>query len=218
MAKGPDTRARIIDDAIKLASLEGLAGLTIGRLAERTQMSKSGLFAHFKSKEEVEFAVLAEAVARFRDAVFLRALQTPRGEPRIRALIERWLEWAQDSPGQPGGCIITQAMVELDDRPGRARDLLVESQQQWLDALSRAARVAIEEGHFRQDLDTTLFAFQLEGILLVTHQAQRLLRAADAAQRMRQAVDQLIASARVPPPASAPTAPTRPPKARSGRR
>ena len=138
MAKGPHTRARIIDDAIKLASLEGFAGLTVGRLAERVGMSKSGLFAHFKSKEEIDVAVLAETIARFRESVFLKALQAPRGEPRIRALLERWFDWSNDTAGQPGGCLITQATVELDDRPGRARDLLVESQQQWLDALARA--------------------------------------------------------------------------------
>jgi AcrR family transcriptional regulator len=205
MAKGPHTRARIIDDAIKLASLEGFAGLTVGRLAERVGMSKSGLFAHFKSKEEIDVAVLAETIARFRESVFLKALQAPRGEPRIRALLERWFDWSNDTAGQPGGCLITQATVELDDRPGRARDLLVESQQQWLDALARAARVAVDEGHFRSDLDTELFAFQLEGVLLVTHQAQRLLRTPDAERRFRRAIEQLLASARV----SAPIATTR---------
>jgi AcrR family transcriptional regulator len=209
MAKGSDTRARIIDDAIKLASLEGFAGLTVGRLAERIGMSKSGLFAHFKSKEEIDVAVLAEAVARFRDVVFLKALQAPRGEPRLRALLDRWFDWSNDLVGQPGGCLITQATVELDDRPGRARDLLVESQQQWLDALSRASRVAVEEGHFRSDLDTELFAFQLEGVILATHQAQRLLRTPDAEQRFHRAVEHLLASARASSTGTTPRAPRR---------
>src|SRR3954467_2090991 len=122
MGKGLVTRARILDDAIRLASVEGIGGLTIGRLAERTGMSKAGLFAHFKSKEEVEVAVLEETIARFTETVFTPALAQPRGEPRLRALLERWWVWANDDARQPGGCLIVQASAELDDMPGRARE------------------------------------------------------------------------------------------------
>ena len=101
LGKGPTTRARIIDDAIRLVSVEGLAGLTIGRLAERTGMSKSGLFAHFESRESVELAVLESAISRFRDTVVLPALREPRGEPRIRALVERWHAWSNDEASMP---------------------------------------------------------------------------------------------------------------------
>lgn len=196
LGKGPTTRARIIDDAIRLVSVEGLAGLTIGRLAERTGMSKSGLFAHFESRESVELAVLGEAIARFRDAVVLPALREPRGEPRIRALIDGWHAWSNDHAAMPGGCLLLQAAVELDDRPGPALDLVAEAMRQWSETLRRAAAIAMEEGHFRNDLDPALFAFQVQGIILASHQAERLLRVPGSATRMRRAVDALIDWAR----------------------
>jgi AcrR family transcriptional regulator len=202
MGKGPTTRARIIDDAIRVASVEGLAGLTIGRLAELTKMSKSGLFAHFESREAVELAVLNEAIARFRDAVVLPALREPRGEPRIRALVEGWYRWGSDTATMPGGCILLHAAAELDDRPGPARELVADAWRQWSDTLRRAAAIAVEEGHFRADLDPLLFALQLQGIILSTHQAQRLLRTPGTAARMNRAVDALIESAH-PAPARA---------------
>lgn len=194
MGKGPTTRARIIDDAIRVASVEGLAGLTIGRLAELTKMSKSGLFAHFESREAVELAVLGEAIARFRDSVVLPALREPRGEPRIRALVERWYRWGNDSETLPGGCILIHAAAELDDRPGPARELVADAWRQWSETLRRAAAIAVEEGHFRDDLDPSLFAFQLQGIILAAHQAQRLLRAPGTAARLTRALDALIES------------------------
>jgi AcrR family transcriptional regulator len=173
MAKGPTTRARIVDDAIRLASVEGLSGLTIGRLAERTGMSKSGLFAHFDSREAVELSVLQETIARFRDSVVLPALREARGEPRIRALVERWYAWGSDDGAMPGGCLLLQAAVELDDRPGPTRDLVADAMRQWHETLKRAAAIAVEEGHFRDDLDPGLFAFQLQGVILATHQSER---------------------------------------------
>jgi AcrR family transcriptional regulator len=196
LGKGPTTRARIIDDAIRLASVEGLAGLSIGRLAERTGMSKSGLFAHFESRESVELAVLGEAINRFRNEVVLPALREPRGEPRIRALIERWHAWSNDNAAMPGGCLLLQAAVELDDRPGPALTLVADAMRQWSETLRRAAAIAMEEGHFRDDLDPSLFAFQVQGIILASHQAERLLRIPGSAARMRRAVDALIEWAR----------------------
>lgn len=196
LGKGPTTRARIIDDAIRLVSVEGLAGLTIGRLAERTGMSKSGLFAHFESRESVELAVLEEAIARFRGEVVLPALREPRGEPRIRALIDRWHEWSNDHSSMPGGCLLLAAAIELDDRAGPAQDLVVDAMRQWSETLRRAAGIAIDEGHFRDDLDPALFAFQVQGIILASHQAERLLRVPGSAARMRRAVDALIEWAR----------------------
>jgi AcrR family transcriptional regulator len=206
LGKGPTTRARIIDDAIRLVSVEGLAGLTIGRLAERTGMSKSGLFAHFESRESVELAVLDAAISRFRDDVVLPALREPRGEPRIRALVERWHAWSNDHASMPGGCLLLQASVELDDRPGPAQDLVADAMRQWYDTLRRAAAIAMDEGHFRGDLDPTLFAFQLQGIVLASHQAERLLRIPGSATRLRRAVDALIDWAR---PVTPPTARSR---------
>jgi AcrR family transcriptional regulator len=202
LGKGPTTRARIIDDAIRLASVEGLAGLTIGRLAERTGMSKSGLFAHFESRESVELAVLSAAIDRFRDAVVLPALREPRGIPRIRALVERWRDWSNDDASMPGGCLLLQASVELDDRPGPAQDLVVDAMRQWNETLRRVAVGAIEEGQFRDDLDPALFAYQLQGIILASHQAERLLRMAGAAAKMRRAVDALFEWAGHPAPST----------------
>jgi len=196
LGKGPTTRARIIDEAIRVASVEGLSGLTIGRLADLTRMSKSGLFAHFASREAVELAVLEEGIARFRDSVILPALREPRGEPRIRALVEGWYRWTNDSTTMPGGCILIHAAAELDDRPGPARELVADAWRQWGETLRRAAAIAVEEGHFRADVDTALFAFQLQGIILSAHQAQRLLRAPGTAARMRGALDALVESAR----------------------
>lgn len=196
MRKGLATRTRIIDDAIRLASVEGLGGVTIGRLAERTGMSKAGLFAHFKSKEEVEVAVLEASIARFGEMVFAPALAQPRGEPRLRAFLERWLVWATDEEHQPGGCIIFQASVELDDQPGRPREVVAAAQRQWLDTLERATQLAIEEGHFRRDVNPRLFAFQIQGIMFATHQLMRLLRDPRATQLMWDAVDQLFGGAR----------------------
>lgn len=199
MGKGSTTRARILDDAIRLVSVEGLAGLTIGRLAELSGMSKSGLFAHFESREAVELAVLGEAIARFRDAVVLPALREPRGEPRLRALVNRWRDWESAQVSMPGGCVLLQAAVELDDRPGPPRELVAEAMRQWNEALRRAVSIAIEEGHFRKDVDPALFAFQLQGIILSTHHAQRLLRTPGTSARMEQALDQLIEGARKAP-------------------
>lgn len=196
MGKGPTTRARIVDDAIRLASVEGLSALTIGRLAERSGMSKSGLFAHFESREAVEVSVIEEAVTRFRNEVVLPALREPRGEPRVRALVEAWYTWGRDEAAMPGGCVLMQASVELDDRPGPARDLVADAMRQWHETLKRAAAIAVEEGHFRDDLDTTLFAFQIFGVMLAAHQYERLLEIPGGASRMRRAIDTVIESAR----------------------
>jgi AcrR family transcriptional regulator len=195
MRKGEATRERVLESALELASTEGLAGLSIGRLADRNGMSKSGLFAHFGSKEGLQLDVLELATAKFRESVFTPALRADRGEPRLRALFTHWMDWA-DHQSQPGGCLLTAAAVELDDQPGAARDALVDAQRQWADTLARAVRIAVEERHFRADVDPHLFAFQLHSILLGYHHARRLLRDPDAARRARDAFEALITSAR----------------------
>ncbi|HJU69647.1 MAG TPA: TetR/AcrR family transcriptional regulator [Gemmatimonadaceae bacterium] len=195
MRKGEATRERILESALELASTEGLTGLSIGRLADRNGMSKSGLFAHFGSKEGLQLDVLELATAKFRESVFTPALRADRGEPRLRALFTRWMDWA-DHQSLPGGCLLTAAAVELDDQPGPARDALVDAQRQWADTLARAVRIAIEERHFRADVDPHLFAFQLHSILLGYHHARRLLRDPDAARRAHDAFEALVAGAR----------------------
>jgi AcrR family transcriptional regulator len=195
MAKGADTRDRILDHALQLASIDGLEGLSIGRLAQEVGLSKSGLFAHFRSKEELEIAVLATATAKFAEVVIRPALKAPRGEPRVRALFERWLAW-ESHESVPGGCVFMQLSVELDARPGAARDELVVSQRRWLEMLQKAADISVEAGHFRPDLDTRLFAFQLFGILFSYYHVKRLLRDETAETSARQAFEALIQWAR----------------------
>ena len=195
MGKGDTTRERILDEAIAVASVDGVTGLTLGRLAESVGMSKSGLFAHFRSKEELQVQLLEQTFERFRARVIEPALRAPRGEPRVRALFDGWLRWAGD-PALPGGCLIMQASAELDDQPGPARDRLVEAQRDWRDFITDAARRAIDAGHFRADLDPELFAFQFQGIAFSCHMATRLLRDPSADARARQAFEALLADAR----------------------
>ena len=139
MSKGAATKDRIIESALRTASVEGLEGISLGRLAADVGMSKSGLFAHFASKEELQIDVLEAASARFAEIVVKPAMQEPRGEPRVRSLFEHWLVWERHE-SLPGGCIFMHAAAELDDRPGPARDALVRWQRQWLDVLAKAAR------------------------------------------------------------------------------
>ncbi len=194
MGKGDETRSGILGAALSLASEAGVGGLSIGALAERVGMSKSGLFAHFGSKEELQVAVLDEAARRFVELVVAPALKERRGEPRVRALFERWMLWSKQD-FQPGGCVFLAASVELDDRPGLARDRLVATQRDWLSTLATAARIAVEEGHFRADLDVDQFAFELYAIAQGYHQHTRLLRDPKAARRARAAFDRLVADA-----------------------
>ena len=144
MAKGEATRQAILAKAVSLAKLVGVSGLSIGRLAEITGLSKSGLFAHFGSKEALDVAVVDEASHQFVADVVVPALREPRGEPRVRAMFDRWSEWGS----REGGCFFVGASAELDDRPGPARDRLVQAIRDWVDALATAARIAISEGHF----------------------------------------------------------------------
>jgi AcrR family transcriptional regulator len=192
--KGAATREAIVDRAIDLARRVGLEGLTIGRLAEDLDLSKSGLFAHFRSKEMLQVQVLEGAAARFVALVLEPAVKAPRGEPRLRMLFDRWMEWER----RPGGCVFVQAAADLDDRDSRARDRLVELQRQWLDAIATTARGAVREGHFTSDVDAVQFAHDLNGIILAYHHAARLLRDAAAETRARTAFEALLRAARSP--------------------
>jgi AcrR family transcriptional regulator len=194
MAKGEATRHAILARALELAKLVGLSGLSIGRLAEDTGLSKSGLFAHFGSKEALCVAVVEEAARQFVASVIAPALQKPRGEPRVRALFDRFIDWGQ----QPGGCFFVAAIAELDDQPGPPRDRLIQSCKDWLDALATAARITVAEGHFRADLDPEQFAFDVYGVMLGFHTYLKFLRAPDALARARASLERLLAGARHP--------------------
>lgn len=199
MRKGEQTRGAILDQALRLASEVGLEGATIGRLAAATDLSKSGLFAHFTSKEELQVQTLEHAARRFVEVVVRPALAAPRGEPRLRALFDNWLLWPRAVP-QPGGCIFVAASAELDDRPGPARDRLVRLQREWLDVIAGAVRLAVGEGHFRRQVDPEQFAFETYGIMLVCHLATRLLDDRAAVERARRAFDGLVARSRAGKP------------------
>jgi len=195
MRRGDTTHNAILDRATGLASKVGLEGLTIGALATELNLSKSGLFAHFQSKQTLQVQVLDHGAAVFVENVVRPALAAPRGEPRLRALFDRWLDWARSSP-LPGGCLFVQATVELDDRPGPARDRLVAYQQQWLDVIATTVKKGIEVGAFRRDADPMQFAHDLYGVMLAYHHASRLLHDPEAETRARRAFDALLSAAR----------------------
>jgi AcrR family transcriptional regulator len=195
MPKGAETRRAILDHALEVATKEGLEGLTIGRLAQDLRLSKSGLFAHFRGKDELLLQVLETARARFIEQVVKPGLAAPRGEPRVRALFESWLGWER-STALPGGCPFVAAAVELDDRPGPARDYVVQAQKDWLDVIANSVRAGVREGHFRPDFDADQFAYEFHGITLSYHHMARLLRDPNAETRVRQAFESLLARAR----------------------
>ena len=196
MAKGNTTRARIVETALRAASVEGLEGISLGKVAGDIGMSKSGLFAHFDSKEALQVDVIEAAAAKFAAVVVAPALSAPRGEPRLRALFEHWLKWEQNE-SLPGGCVFMHAVAELDDRPGPVRDALVRQQTMWLDTLAKAVRLTIDAGQFRRDVDPSLFAFQLYGIVVAYYHASRLFRDPAAKEHAERAFDAVVAAARI---------------------
>ena len=192
MGKGPQTRERILDTAFRLAARQGLDGLSLSTLASELGLSKSGLFAHFNSKEELQLEMLRVASREFVDQVMAPAFRQPRGLPRLKALFENWRRWVTSLPG---GCIFVAAAAEVDDGAGPIRDFVVSQQQELLKALARTAHICVEEGHFRRDLDVDQFAFDALGIYLGFHQLHRLLRDPRAEQRARRAYARLLEDA-----------------------
>jgi AcrR family transcriptional regulator len=194
--KGQQTRATILDAALGLASQMGLEGLSIGALAEVTRMSKSGVFAHFGSREELQISVVREYHAKFEEEVFFPALAEPRGLPRLRALFDRWVR--RVAVEIDSGCIYISGAVEFDDRPGPVRDALVTMVQAWQTALERAIRMAIDEGHLERDTDPQQLLFELHGLILALHHDARFLRHPGAVERARVAFDRMLAHGVVP--------------------
>jgi len=194
--KGAETRQRIVHRGLELASRFGIEGLSLGELASSLELSKSGLFAHFRSKEALQIAVLELAAERFRQSVVVPALRKPRGEPRIVELFERWIAWG-DTCSLDGGCIFVAASAELDDRPGPTRDRLVQIQRDLQATIAQAVRIAIEEHHFRSDVDPDQFAFDLYGIVLGYAHAARLMGDGAASRRVRIAFERLVEASRV---------------------
>jgi AcrR family transcriptional regulator len=193
-SKGEGTRRSILDQALRLASTKGLEQLSIGLLAGAAGLSKSGLFAHFRSKEQLQLAVLREASDRFIEQVLAPAVREPRGEPRLRRLFENWLHWETD--GFPGGCPFEAAADELDDRPGPVRDYLIEIERDLIETLTTVARTGIEAGKLRADLEPRQMAFEMLGISLAFHRYHRLLRMDEAGAVARAAFEGLLARSR----------------------
>ncbi len=190
--KGELTRAAIVDAALELAARDGLEGLTIGALAARMRMSKSGVFAHFGSREDLQIAVLKTYERRFVDDVLLPALGAQRGLPRLRAIFERWL--ARTAAEAESGCVWISAATEYDDRSGHVRDELVAMIRSWQRECTRAIEQAIEAGHLAGDVDAQDLLFAIYGIVLVVHHDARLLESVDAISRARRAFDRVIAA------------------------
>jgi AcrR family transcriptional regulator len=181
--KGQQTRATILEAALSLASQAGLEGLSIGALAEVTQMSKSGVFAHFGSREELQISVIREYHSRFEEEVFYPAIRQPRGLPRLRALFERWVR--RVSVELDSGCIYISGAVEFDDRPGPVRDALAAMVRDWHAALERAIAGAVKEGHLSASIDANQMLFELHGLILALHHDARFLRIPGTLDRAR---------------------------------
>jgi len=191
VGKGEATRESILRHAVGLASRVGLSGLSIGKLAQELDLSKSGLFSHFHSKEALQIQVLEYGADRFVESVVKPALAAPRGVPRVEALLDRWLSWSQSDPSS-GGCFFVAMVTDLDDRPGPSRDLLVRLQRSWMDFLADLVRSVVREGQFRPDTDPEQFANDMYGVMLAYHHASRLLDDPEAEVRARRALAALV--------------------------
>ncbi len=194
MGKGEETRFMILDAALAQASEAGFESLTIGTLAAKTGLSKSGLFAHFGSREELQIAALEHAAQRFVDTVMAPAMRTERGLPRVRAIFNGWLTWTRCN--EVGfGCPLHAAAIEFDDRPGPVRDHIVSHFAGLQSALERALQLAIDAGHLETGTDVQQAVFEMLGIIFAYYHSARLMQQPDAAARAQAAFDRLLAAA-----------------------
>ncbi|MEY2932078.1 MAG: hypothetical protein RL033_2827 [Pseudomonadota bacterium] len=196
-SKGEATRSRIVARALELAGQVGLESLSIGDLARELGLSKSGLFAHFRSKERLLLDVLEVAAEHFTARIFRPAVLEPRGEARLVALFENWVKQIHSRELPGGGCVFMAGAFEWDDRQGPVRERVVGHFKTLHTTLARAARISVEEGQFRQDLDLDQFAHELHAILLKYHLEARLLHNRKAISYARRAFERLLADARV---------------------
>lgn len=190
LQKGQQTKQVIVNAALGLAEQIGLEGLSIGALAEVTRMSKSGVFAHFGSREELQISVVREYYRRFSDEVFFPAMNAPRGLPRVRALFSNWMK--RVTVEIQSGCIFISGAVEFDDRPGPVRDALASSVQTWLQAMYRAVLQARDEGHLVADADAPQMAFEIHGLILALHYEARFLKNPDAVDRANTGFENIL--------------------------
>jgi len=205
MGNAVSTRERILGQGLALMSRSGLEGVTLGVLADQVGMSKSGLFAHFKSKEEVQISLLEHTKEVGAKYIIAPAMGSPEGLPRLKALVKNWFGWAPRA-GLPGGCPVAAGMFEFDDVESPVRDKISEMEAEWRGLLTRVVQRAVELGHLRAKLDVDQFVWELSGIYLSHHAAQRFLKSPDADRRARTAFAALLERA------SPPTRPKRTPK------
>lgn len=201
MQKGQQTKAAIVEAALGLATQIGLEGLSIGALAEVMQMSKSGVFAHFGSREELQISVVREYHTRFEEEVFYPAMVAARGLPRLRAMFDNWMK--RTSVEIDSGCIYISGAVEFDDRPGPVRDALASSVNTWLTAMRRAVELAVAEGHLHADTDAHQMAFEIHALILALHYEARFLRSPDSLRRALKAFEGIVGRFSAPALASA---------------
>jgi AcrR family transcriptional regulator len=197
MRKGELTKTAIVAAALDIAGKDSLEQLTIGRLAEQMDMSKSGVFAHFGSREELQIAVLKEYERRFVEDVLLPSLKEPRGLPRLEAMYQRWVD--RVSVEITNGCVFVSGAVEYDDRPGPVRDELVRMVRSWQRELVRAIKLAIDIGHLKPETDPHQLVFTMHGLVLALHHDARLLHSKDSVARGRAGFAQLIDAHRAQP-------------------
>ncbi len=187
--KGLTTRDLILDKAYQLAREDGLESLSIGALALSTGMSKSGVFAHFGSREQLQLALLESVGTRFLQFVKSPAIHEARGLPRLRKLAEQWCEWSRI---HQSGCVLLSAAVEYDGRDGALRQAVLRQQSDWRDELRRAINLAVEAGHLRADTDPTQMAFEIYALILGLHHDAGLFGYEEARQRTNVALQRLF--------------------------
>ena len=190
--KGATTREAILARSYAMACVSGLEGLTIGALAEQVGMSKSGVFAHFGSREDLQLATLDVAGQRFLQHVLVPALQTPRGLARLRAIMRNWFDWVRHEGD--GGCLFLAAASEFDDRPGAVRDRLLQHETEWRGQLARAVQLAMELGELEADTDAQQLAFEIYALALAVHHDGGLTGFDAAAERGMRAFERLVRS------------------------
>lgn len=189
--KSSNTKIQILDTALEIARNIGLESLSIGELAKTVGMSKSGLFAHFKSKETLQVMLLDHAADSFTKQVVMPAITLPRGLERLNALIDNWLNWS--FKGQPGSCPLVAAAIEFDDRPGLVKDRVKLHLSQLHNSLERACRIAVEEDHLKKTADTHLMAQEIFSFILAYHLYSKTLNDDLAEKRFYKSISDLVA-------------------------
>lgn len=192
------TRQRILERGLDLVSQMGLSAVTLGVLADDVGMSKSGLFAHFRSKEAVQIAVLRQMAQTANAVVVAPAMAKPVGLPRLTALVENWLGWSTRA-GLGGGCPVAAALFELDDMDSEVRVEVVAMEGRWRGLLSELAGECVTRGELRADLDVDQFVWELCGLYLSHHASRRFLKDPHADDRATRAFAALVQRSRPTP-------------------